>query len=179
MIEEIHVEVAIAIIVEEGCLAAESLEIEAVRCRLVAVMGDAAAVDALANQQLVVRRRKTFEAADLAYIEIQQAIIIDVYYRHAGGPAAVGGYLSIAGHVPEVKVSCIEIKFVISLVGCEKEVDLTVVVKVSCSDATSIIIVHVVKDAEVSSRVEGIAEIQAGAVVVEYGEHGGGGWCGW
>jgi hypothetical protein len=78
-----------------------------------------------------------------------------------------------------VKVSCIEIKFVITLVGCEKEVDLTVVVKVSCSDATSIIIVHVVKNAEACGRVEGIAEIQAGAVVVENGERRGAGRSGW
>src|SRR6185312_17320558 len=110
VIHEVHVEVAVAVVIEKGGLCAEAGEVQPIFFCFVAIAGNAVLADTLANEQLVMRDRQPFETADLADIDIQQAVVVDVYYRNTGGPAAVLRNAGAVGDIAEAETAVVEIE---------------------------------------------------------------------
>jgi hypothetical protein len=167
MVEEVHVEVSVHVIIEEEGLGAEAGEVEAVGSGFVFVEGHAVFVYALADEQLVMAVEGLM-VADPADVDIQEPIVIDVHDGDACGPAAVLRDLCFGGDVPEMEAAIVEVEFIIALVGCEEEVYAAIVVKVPGANAAAIVIVHVLKYVEFCGGGELIVEVQAGPGIVEH-----------
>jgi hypothetical protein len=71
-----------------------------------------------------------------------------------------------------VHVAGVKVQPVRALVGSEEEVDLSIAVKVTGADASTVIEVHVIEYVEVIGRMEGIAEVQSCPGLVQYSEGG-------
>ncbi len=82
------------------------------------------------------------------------------------------GMLGFGGHIFEVQVAFVEVEPVGSLVGGEEQVDLAIVVEIAGAYAAAVVVIHVIEYVEVAGGVEGIAEIQAGPVVIQHFEGG-------
>jgi len=103
---------------------------------------------------------KTVESAHSADIDIQQAVVVDIYDRDTCGPAAVLGNGRGGGDVPEMKAAGIKIKFVAALVGSKEQVNAAISIEVPGSDAGAVVIIHIIEDIEFWGRMKGIIEIQ-------------------
>src|SRR5579863_89591 len=94
-------------------------------------MGNAIAVDAGADEQLVVGRGQTIQLADAAYIDIEKSVIIDIHNGDARRPCAVVWYLGFVGDVFEMQVAGIEVKLVLALVSCKEQIDAAVIIEIA------------------------------------------------
>ena len=88
MIEQEHVQIAITIVIQKSSLGAKAGEVKSVGCSFINKNGHPFFIHALVNEQLV------FAAQDLiitypANINIQESIVINVYYRDSGRPASI------------------------------------------------------------------------------------------
>ena len=141
MVEQEHVQIAVAVIVEEQRLGRIALEVEAVLLRLVAerpvVVVDVEHVPAV-----------DAEVIDATHVEIHVAVAVDVGRGDAGLPADRIGDAGALGHVLEAVVALVQIEAIRAAVGREVEVGEPVVVDVSDRDAAAVVVVEVVQDVE-------------------------------
>src|SRR5258708_23955002 len=120
-----------------------------------------------ADQQLIVCGRKPPEPPYLAHVDIQQTVIIDIYYGDTGRPAAILWYSRQFGNVFKVQVASIEIELILSLVGCEEKVDLTIAVEISGAYSAAVVKIHIVKHIKALRGMQRIAEVDAGPGLVQ------------
>jgi len=75
----------------------------------------------------------------VADIDIEPAVVIDIYEHHACAPHAVLAEACLVGDVFEMKVAFVEIKFIGPHVGGEEDVGEAVVVDVPDGDAAAVV----------------------------------------
>ncbi len=112
--------------------------------------------------------RQAVEVSYSADIDVQQAVVIDIDYGDARRPAIVFRYPGFSGDIFEVQAAFVQIETVRSLVGCEEQVDLAIVVEIARTHSAAVVIVHIIEDIEISGGVQRITEVEAGLLFVHH-----------
>ena len=162
MVELEHVEVAVEVEVEERCLGRKAGQIEVVINGFVFVSGDAI-FNAFAYEQLVA----PFDAlvvAQLAHVEVKQAVVVDVHDADTGRPAIHACHTCFFGHVFELEAALVEEHLVRAHVVRKIQIHKTVVVEVACAHTAAVEKVHVVEHVESAALAQFVCEFQPGGV---------------
>src|SRR6185437_11835504 len=139
VVEEVHVKVAVAVVVEEYGLRAQAGKVEAIFFRFVHIVRNAVVIDAGTDEKLVMGSGQAVEVADVADIDVEEAVVVYIHYGDAGGPGRVDGDACLDGDIPEVEAAGVQEEFVLLLVGGEEEVDAAVVIEVARAHAAAVI----------------------------------------
>src|SRR5205807_3970502 len=139
--QQVHVQIAVAVIVEEQGLGGESGEVETV---LLGSIGEGAVAVVDVEHVVPVQRRKV----DGGDVDINVTVAVDVGHRDAGLPGPRVGDTGPLGDVHEPVVALVQVEPVGAEVRSEVEVGQAVVVDVADGHAAAVVVVHVVENAE-------------------------------
>ena len=142
VIEQVHVQVAVSVVVEEQRLRGIADVIEPVLFRSVGERP----VPVVDVEHVAPVHREVVDAGD---VDVQPAVAIDVRHRDAGLPAVRVGDARFLGDVLELIVALIAIELVRAEVRSEVEIREPVPVDVAGGDATAVVVVEVVQGVEV------------------------------
>jgi hypothetical protein len=155
VVEQIHVEVAVSVVVEERGLRRVSRVLEPV-FRGAVGEGTITVVDvedvAAVHGEVVHRR----------HVDVEPPIAIDVGHGDAARPARRAGYPCALGDVLELVVALVEIQPVGTEIRSEIKVRQPVTINVPRRDSTAVVVVEVVEDVEVGFFRKRVDEIDAG-----------------
>ena len=144
VVEQVHVQVAVAVVVEEGGLGrvAGVLEPELLRA-----VGERA-VAVVDVQDVAAVHREVAHARD---VDVEMAVAVHVGHRDAGRPPAGPRHARALGDVLEPVVPLVQVEPVGPEVGGEVEVGQPVAVDVARRDAAAVVVVQVVEDVELGT----------------------------
>ena len=143
VVQQVHVQIAVAVAVEERRLRGVRGIVEPVGGRLLGKDGNAAFVPAV-DEQHVAPQVVLSEGTRLAYVDVEAAVGVDVDQRDSGGPSVRGA--TDAGsvrHVLEPQPAAVQIQAVRADVCREVEVGQVVAVQVSGRHARAVVVVLV------------------------------------
>ena len=139
--QQVHVQIAVSVVVEEEGLGGKAGEVEAVLLRPVRER-PVAVVDV---EHVVAVHREEVDAGD---VDVHPAVPVDVRHRDSGLPAVGIGDAGPRGDIFEPIVPLVQIEAVGPHVRREIQVRQTVVVDVAHGYAAAVVEVHVVEDVE-------------------------------
>ena len=141
MIQHVHVQVAVAVVVEEQRLGAiadvvESVLIRPVRERAVAIINE---------EHVPAVHREVIDAGD---VDIDVAVAVHVRHRHTGFPARGISHAGARRDVFEVVIAPVQVQPVGSDIRCEVEIGKAVVIDVAHGDTAAVVVVQVAEHVE-------------------------------
>jgi len=156
------VEVAVAVIIEEGDLGGIGGNIEAV---LGGGVGES--IIMVVDIELVLSVA-VLHVAGVADIDIEPAVAVDIGHDGAGAPHAVLAEAGFCGDIFEVEAALVEIELVLAHIGGEEDIGEPVVVDIADGDAAAV--VEVAEEEAVSELAVDHLVIEIDAGVVEEGK---------
>ena len=156
VVEQVEVEVAVTVVVEEHAVGAKALI-----SKTVVGSGFGKGTVLLVDVQFVAAV-VTLDITGVADVDVEPAVRIDVGHRHAGTPGGLSRYAGPLGHVLELHVPPVEEEAVIYPVTAQVDVGQSVVVDVTQGHAAAVVEVAVGVDVEVLVEVERIGEVDPG-----------------
>ena len=166
VVQEIHVQVAVAVVVEEEGLGGSADVVEPVFLRAVGE-GPVAVVDV---EHIVPVHR---EIADGGHVDVDPPVPVDIGHRDAGLPALGIRHARLLGHVLEPVVPLVQVKPIGPPVRGEVEIGQAVVVHVADGHAAAVVVVQVVEDVERRVFGEPVDKRDAGPLGWQQLEQGG------
>src|SRR5438034_2796802 len=154
--QQVHVQIAVAVIIEEEGLGGKAVEVEAV---LLGAVGERA-VPVVDVEDVVPVHREKVDAGD---VDVDEAVPVDVGHGDAGLPAVGIGDAGPVGDVLEPIISLVQVQPVGSDVRGEIEVGQAVVVDVTHRYSATVVVVHVGEDVERGIVGQPVGERDAGA----------------
>ncbi len=155
VIQHIHVQIPVAVVVEEQRLGAVADVVESVLARPVGER----AVAIIDEEHVAAVHREVIDAGD---VDVDIAVAVHVGHRHAGLPALGIGHAGVRGDVLEVVIASVQVEPVGSDVRREVEIGKAVVIDVADGDTTAVVVVQVVEDVEGGVIRQAIHERHAG-----------------
>ena len=143
VIEEVHIQIPVTVVVEEHSLRRKAGMDETILFGPVGE-GAVAVVDVEDVPSVHV------EVVDTRDIDVELSVAIHIGHRDARLPSLRVGDASLVGDVLELIVALVAIELVRADVGREVEIGQAVAVDIAYRDATTIVVVEVVEDIEVS-----------------------------
>ena len=141
MVEEVHVQVAVSVVVEEERLCGVAHVLES---QLPRAVGERAI--AIVHVEHVASPHG--EIAHAGHVQVEPAIAVDIGHRDARGPSAAAAHPRALGHVLERVIPFVEIEPVGAAVRGEIQVGQPVAVHVARSNSTPVIEVEIVENVE-------------------------------
>src|SRR5438270_7875092 len=137
MVQQKHIQVTVHVVIEEDGLGAETRKVQSIFGCFILISGNTLPIQALANEQLVfaVEGLVIAHAAD---INIEQSIVVDVYYGYACAPSSVFRDFGPVGHIFKLHSRAVQVDLVGSLIGGEEEVHQAIVVEIARTNSRPI-----------------------------------------
>ena len=153
MVEQVEVQIAVQIEIEEGSRTTVRIVVQTITSRLF-LEGPVFLVDV----EFVVSA-KTLDAHHGTDINVQPAV--PVYIRHdaSGIPTAFAKHSGLLTDVFELQISFVQVELVWPLVSGKEKIRQAVIVDVSDRDSTPVVVVQIIQDADVLVRKEVIAKV--------------------
>src|SRR5438552_5171378 len=160
VIEQIHVEVAVSVVVEEQrlCRVADVLQSE-----FFGAVGEGAVAVIDVEDVATVHS----EVVDARYVDVDLPVAIDVGHRDAGFPADRIGDAGLVGDVLELIVALIAIELVRAEVRGEVQVGEPVSVDIADGNSGTVVVVQVVEDVKVRPLRQVVGERDSGRFWLE------------
>src|SRR5438045_5102149 len=98
VVQQEHVKVTIHIIIKEKSLRTEAREVKSILFGLIFIKRHAVFIDPLANKKLILAV-ENLVLTNPAYVNIKQAIVVEVNNRNAGRPAAILRNMRFVGYI--------------------------------------------------------------------------------
>ncbi len=169
VVDQIEVQVPVAIVVEERRVGRVSLVREAVGLRPLLEHGDPVGIESLVQVQLVGPPRPGC-AAGVADVEVQEAVAVHVREGGAGRPRPLAADAGLVRHVAEPERPLVEVEAVRLEVGGEEQLRQPVPGQVRQGDPPAVVVVAVEKDVLVAGLPEPVLEPDTGVGRRQLGE---------
>src|SRR6267143_6673537 len=130
VVHHVEVEVPVQVAIEKNGLCRESDQVEAICCGAFFEPGNALPVAALVDEELIVSRERRVYA-HVRYIDVQEAVAVDVDQHDAGRPEIRLRFERPVGNIVESEIPPVDVQPVATLVRREVEVRQTVAVDIS------------------------------------------------
>ena len=137
MIEQVHVQVAIVVVVKKCRLGRKAHKVESIGCSRFC-KSQVAIVD-----KELVGSFCSFVIAHLAQVDVLKAICIYIGHRHSCGPGTGSGHTGLGGDVFKLKIALVSVELVRLLIGYKIEVNEPIIVKIGSGHARPIVKVEV------------------------------------
>ncbi len=159
VVEEVHIQIAIAIIIEESGMDGKAADVQTViGCRL------AESAVLLVDKELVVAHAIESShfclggRASFADVDVGPAVAIDVHNGYASAPDMGAGHASGFRHVFEDKIALIEVQLIPLEVACEVNIQQSILIKIRQTNPTAIVKIPVGIGVDVFGDQEGVLE---------------------
>ena len=157
VVEQIHVEIAVRVVVEEHGLGRIAGVLETV---LPGAIGEGAVAVVDVEHVAPVHR----EVFDARHVDVDAPIAVDVRHRDAGLPAIRVGDARLVGDILELIVPLVPIELVGTKVRGEIKILESIAIDITNSDAAAVVVVEIVDDVEVRRLRQLIDELYAGGL---------------
>ena len=155
-----EIEVAVPVVVEEGCVCGPATVGDAERRRHLLEGRHAVRIESLVDEQLVGTIRR-IDFARVADVDVEPAVAVDVGKRNPGCPGPRPSETGLVGDVPEMKFSLVQIQPDTALIRAEHDFGQTVARKVADCDAAAVVVVAVGENVVVARVGEPVFEPHA------------------
>ena len=166
VVHHVEVEVPVLVAIEKNGLCGESDQVEAICCGAFFEPGNALPVAALVDEELIVSRERRV-AAHVRYIDIQQAIAVDVDEHNSGRPELRLRSERAIRNILEFEISPVDVQPVLTLVRREVEVRQTVAVEISGRNTATVVVVEVIEDVQLRCGVQFVDEVDPRCVRIQ------------
>ena len=147
VVHHVEVEVPVPVAIEKHGLCGKPDQVEAICGGAFFEPGNALPVAALVDEELIVSRERRV-AAHVRYIDIQQAIAVDVDEHNSGRPELRLRSERAIRNILEFEISPVDVQSVLTLVRREVEVRQTVAVEISGRNTATVVVVEVIEDVQ-------------------------------
>src|SRR5213083_2490366 len=166
VVHHVEVEVPVLVAIKENGLCGKSDQVEAICGGAFFEPGNALPVAALVDEELIVSRERRV-AAHVRYIDIQQAIAVDVDEHDSGRPEIRLRSERAVRNILESEIPPVDVQPVPALVRREVEVRQTVTVEISGRNTATVVVVEVVEDVALRRGVQFVDETDPRCVRIE------------
>ena len=142
VVEQVHVQVTVQIVIKKSSLRGEALEIQTIPPGLFPE-GQVSLVD-----EQFVSSLQSFVVPYMTHIDIQQAVAVHVGHGDPCFPVTAAGDAGLPGNIPESEPPLVQVKFICMLTGGKIKVREPVVVDISRSHAGAVVEVEILDDVE-------------------------------
>ena len=154
--EQVHIQVAILVMVKKGGLRGKSREVQA-------IIGGFFGKGQIAIVYVeFIGAFQTLVIAHGAHVNIQQAVAVHIGHGHTGFPVGKAFDTRFLRDILKLEAALVQVQFVFALVGHKKQVGQPVVVHIAGGHSGSVVIIEVVQDIEFAGVLKPVDESDVG-----------------
>ena len=161
VVDEEHVQIPVAVVVEEGRLGRVPFVREPVLARHLLEGRNAILVQPLVDVQLV-RAALARDVAGVADVDVEQPVAVHVGEGDSGGPESLAADPRFIGHVLELEVALVQVELVPVLVGGEHDLGKSISIEVADRHATAVVEIAVGEDVQLRRGFDAVFEVHPG-----------------
>src|SRR5688572_2584516 len=150
MIHQEKIQVTVNIIVEKSSLCSKPAKIKSHTWCFILVIRDTTRILSFTDQELVPALQR-FIITNAAHINIKHSIVVDVNHRNTRAPSTVLRYPGFFSNIFKRHSTGIQVNFIFSLVGRKEDITGPIIIKITNTNAGTVIKIHVLKHVELWS----------------------------